>query len=356
MHRLWLFNLENDIALANGTANFTPPPAAVEMRRAGELLPLFLADENDRIFCNGVNDKWFEDFRQRFGIRTDIWNHDCKGFRPTPWGWSKAAKRIFENLGFAREFLPSDEELDSWRTLSHRRTAAEISELLAQSGKLDLWPASVEINEQDSLEQVLKEYRHAVIKQPWSSSGRGVKVFDIDRHSIKPFIEQAAGTIHKQGSIMVERFMQGHKDFALLYECRDKKATFEGVSVFIADSSGNYLGNLVDRQESLRQNLSAMIGKDSLDVLIAELQEAVSEIIAPEYSGPVGIDICYADGKVHVCEANLRYTMGFVAKGIAAHIGNDSPKMLSVSNIKPEGAIALTPPGVKMSFYLSDVI
>lgn len=353
MPRLWLFNPENDIALASGSANFTPPPAAIEMRRAGQLLPLFLCGADDRVVCEGINNHWFEDFRERFGIEADVWNHSCAGFTPRPWGWSMAARRTFEHIGFSRDALPSDAQLKDWRELSHRRTAALLHDYISRHTGLRLWPKAIETADTAVLSDIVGEYGRAVVKQPWSSSGRGVKFFDSERNSMAQLLEQAAGTIRRQGSVMVERMMTGHSDFALLYECKDGAARYVGPSVFNADSSGNYTGNLVERAERLRIRLEKLTGRETLENLVDALRSAISSIIAPRYEGPVGIDLCYGDGLIHICEANLRYTMGFVALGIANHLREDEDtKLLAVGTEIPAGAIPLTPPGTSMRFFI----
>lgn len=350
MRRLWWFNPENDIALAAGSANFTAPPAANIMRIAGEFLPLFLADVDDALLCNGVNNRWFDEFRERFGLTCDIWNHNPDGFSPSPWGWSYYTRRFFKNNGFTDNVLPTDKELERWRQLSHRRTAAAIYEHLRDTTTLPLWPKAQEITDADSLRAIKGRL---VIKSPWSSSGRGVIIFDSQKSAIESFIVQTKGTIRRQGSVMVEEYMEGHRDFALLYDCKDGYASFAGPSIFIADkNSGKYIGNLVASDEELFEHLCKIISPDCLNILIKALSNAISAIIAPGYDGPVGVDICCNDEFIHICETNLRYTMGFVARGIAER--TSTPSILSAAITKPEGAISLTPPGCQMSFILRE--
>ena len=326
----WLFNPENDIALARGTANFTPPPAAVAMQRAGRLLPFFLAADSDFVICDGVNAEQFDAFRRRFAIKADVWNHCPDGLTPSPWGWSLAARRRFANLGFPPSVLPSDADLERWRLLSHRRTAALLARSLAGEGSLPLWPTAVEVSDPARLPEVLLGLGRAVVKQPWSSSGRGVAFFTSGSTSLDTVVRQAAGTIRRQGSVMVEPFMPDHRDFALLYECAGGRARFLGPSLFRADPAGRYLGNLVASDEFLFQELCRLLPSDLLHSLIEGLARALTAIVAPGWSGPVGIDICCDPrATIHICEANLRFTMGFVARAIARRLPPTSPFVLS---------------------------
>ena len=73
--KLHLFNPENDLALAANLDHYTPPKAAVDLRRSGALLPMWYADAGDRVLCHGVNARWFDTVRTAFGIDVDVFNH-----------------------------------------------------------------------------------------------------------------------------------------------------------------------------------------------------------------------------------------------------------------------------------------
>lgn len=51
MSVLYLFNPENDLALANGGKNYTPPPLARTIARDLSTLPLWYATEGENIIC-----------------------------------------------------------------------------------------------------------------------------------------------------------------------------------------------------------------------------------------------------------------------------------------------------------------
>lgn len=354
MKRAWLFNPDNDIALAKNVANFTPPPAGLDMQQAGELLPMFLAEKDDSVICGGVNAAWFEDFKDKFHLEADIWNHNPESFTPTPWGWSEAAKRRFEHLGFNDELMPSHGQLAAYRELSHRRTASRISKCLSSHTHLNIWPAAIEADSEFALAQALRATGPAMVKAPWSSSGRGVRYYK--GSDLEKFALQSAGTIRSQGCVMVEKFMENHFDFALLYQCENGSAKYVGPSLCMSDSlEGRYLGNVVASPEVLSVEIQKHFDEKALFVLTNSLQCAVSEVIAPQYEGPVGIDLCInTAGEIHVCEANLRYTMGFVARGIAKHIPGKWILECCPANKIPEQATLLTPPGTNRVFILID--
>lgn len=368
MRRAWWFNPENDGALARDTANYTPPAAALKLHQAGEALPLWLAGEDDAVICNGLNDKWLGRLQDDFGIVAGPWDHNPEGYTPTPWGWSAAARRFFSLNGFNNSALPSPETLAEWRMLSHRRTGAKLAGELATTTGLTLWPEAKEADSAAALAEALSAPGNYVLKSPWSSSGRGV-VFVPENRRDKA-IRSAEGIIRSQGSVMVERAARRLLDFALLWDCAPDGCRFRGYSVFRTDESGAYRGNIVDRQEALREIIGRHIDIGVIDRVAAAVPEALGKVLGGRYTGPAGIDMLVAetaDGPVldAVVEVNLRYTMGFVSLALARIAG--VPSLFSVergdisSSCRAEvsggkltgGRLALTQPGNDFTFMLA---
>lgn len=308
MAAVHLFFPENDLALAQNTANYTPPPAAVKLRRAGATLPLWYGAADDRVITDGVNARWLADMRSRFGLETKLYICYEAGLEPQPWGWSKTSRRALALRGVALDAMPTDEQIDRIRNLSHRRTAARISEQLG---------AEVPIEATD-FEQVSEAVGHlgtAVVKLPWSSSGRGIiPVSESDLGQLRKSIE---GAIHRQGSVMVERRYEKRLDFAALYTMHEGRCAFEGLSVFDTIGFGSYSGNILAPQEELYNMICAAIGsKEAFDNMLERLPAVLEGIIGCDYSGSLGVDMmAVADDRapiVPAVELNLRMTMGHV--------------------------------------------
>lgn len=172
MHKAYLFNPDNDIALARNVAAFTPPPAAAALRRAGAALPLWLAGEGDKFICDGINDAWLGKMQSTFGLPGEPWPHR-PDFEPVPWGWSRATVRYLEQNGFTAAQLPCAAYIDTLRALSHRRTGAEVARRLAAMLPFEVWPPACEVCDMPTLERMLAG-SDCVVKAPWSSSGRGI--------------------------------------------------------------------------------------------------------------------------------------------------------------------------------------
>ena len=356
MKRLWFFYPENDIALAQGSANFTAPAAAVALRMAGEILPVWMAAAGDRVLCHGINEAWFNEVRTRYGVEADVWNHNEFDFMPTPWGWSAASRRVFEDNGFSADDLPDDGLLERYRQLSHRRTSASFAGMLAtrlpwvESGVL-------EVSDIDELAHILSDGLPHVLKSPWSSSGRGVRF--VDAGKADEALRQAVGTIRRQGSVMVEPFVAGRTDFAMLYYVQDGRAHYRGLSVFATDiATGRYVGNIVAAQNVLYNKLSHVIDAARLDILADNTGELLESLIGSSYDGPVGVDfMASADGTVHVAEINLRYTMGFLSLSLGRLVPAGEEYIYEIIRgvDVPPGAIRLTPPSAVMQFVLRPI-
>lgn len=314
MRRLHLFFPENDLALAMNIAGYTPPPAATRLRRAGQTLGLWYGDAGDEVFDQGIDGRWYETIRSRYGLRTELFAGSTAGLTPSSWGWSKASRLFLERIGFSKDMLPDDAALDRIRELSHRRTAAMIGDALARTLPYKVASPAVELSSAENVRTFVEKVEHAVLKLPWSSSGRGLLFAtpaDVER-----MIPQIEGVIRRQGSIMGEKRYRRKLDFAMLFTMENGRCIFDGLSLFGTDANGAYTGNVLAPQEELA---SAIERETPPLAPVAEaLAPILEEIIGKDYDGPLGIDMMAVDdGDVRLAtavELNLRMTMGLVAR------------------------------------------
>ncbi len=363
--KLLMYYPENDLALAAGTASYTPPPAARELHRAGEALPLWMAAPGDRFVCSGLNDRWYSDMCSRFGIRdVDVYDHSATTLQPSPWGWSRASRRALEDAGFPPALLPDDATLDHLRELSHRRTAIALHRAIAPLLPFAIAPAATEARDAAAVESFLRDHPRALAKAPWSCSGRGLV-----RSSSMPeatFVQQCAGIIRRQGSVMLEPEHDKDIDFALLFECDGRgEARFCGISVFSTTARGGYTANRLASQRRLSQIVAGVIGSDRIEALVAAVARALPAVL-PGYCGPVGIDmLATRDGTIDATvELNLRYTMGFLALGFSRYLDPHAEGTLEVlpspgapaggctiaGGLLADGELDLTPPHPAFAF------
>lgn len=325
--KLHLFNPENDLALGLGCRNYTPPPHAAAIHRAGSLIPLWWAEEEDRILAPTSMKSEAERLRDSFGLSGQIYDHNAEQIEPMPWGWSLDAKRQFLNAGVYEGFLPSDSHIERIRDLSHRRMSIRILQGLGSD-----YPLPVETADTTTAVELERLNPGCFIKSPWSGSGRGVFcASSLNETALRKRVE---GIIHRQGSVMIERGLDKRLDFAALFHASNGRVIFKGWSVFKAEARGMYSGNVVAPQDTLKAIIAEYIAPETLDAVAARLETILTGLLETDYDGWLGIDMmAYCeDGimKLMPCvELNLRMTMGVAAMKICERLSVQDMRLLA---------------------------
>ena len=288
---LYVFNPENDMALADGHPGYTPPVQIQQMRRELWWLPQWWAEDED-IVWNG---------EERLNLSDDT--------RILPWGWSPALCHQLKQAGVQESLLPSQKELELLRQLSHRQTAVSLLQELRGELPLDghLAGKSALCRDIKEAEETANAYGEALLKSPWSSSGRGLMKTD------NPQWKAWASRILKaQGSVVVEQFLHKVTDFALEFWLDGKGGVeYRGLSLFYTNERGAYLGNWVAPEEQKLAWLAQYIPLQYLQEIRAWWTARLSRF---DYAGPVGIDMMLAQEGICPCiEVNWRWTMGLVS-------------------------------------------
>ena len=352
--RLLYFNPENDLALAANDPHYTPPASALQMATDLQRLPLRWAKEGDIIL---LRDGKIEIKDERLKIRNErlemkdrqaqpslishlqsLISHLSSLISPLPWGWSPLVVRQFREAGVPNECLPTDEEMKAYRDYASRQTAVKLLVRLR-----DTWPEPFQSGELigesrwcESEAEVMKavnEYGDmAMLKAPWSGSGRGVhpvkgRLTDKDTSWIRRILQ-------RQGGVEVEPFYQRIIDFAMEFWAEGGQVRYEGLSLFTTTDGGVYSGNIVASEEEKMRRLSPFVSPKFLSEVREHLLQLLSTSGIPTwYSGPLGIDMMVAKAtnvkwsmvngqwsmvngqcSLHpLIEINLRMTMGWVA-------------------------------------------
>ncbi len=283
---LYIFNPENDMALADGHAGYTPPARIRQMRRELWWLPQWWAAEDDIV--------WNGEDRLQVPDDTTI----------RPWGWSAAICHQLRQAGVQESLLPSPRKLEQLRQLSHRQTAVALLQELREQLSLDghLAGESVLCHTKEEVEDAVNSYGEAMLKQPWSSSGRGLrKVSPADLLSVE-----------RGESVVVERFLHKVCDFALEFWLDGRGGVeYRGLSLFYTNDKGAYLGNWVAPEGQKLQWLTQYVPPQYLVEIRRWWEERLRHF---DYEGPVGIDMMLAREGICPCiEVNWRWTMGLVS-------------------------------------------
>lgn len=324
MNRLFLFNPENDIALAMGLPRITPPRQAALLHRAGAMLPFWLGGPEDAILLDTrdveMASRWVESLGDMYGPKPVSSGGDPNR-RPEPWGWSLDAVAQFEKSGVV--FLPGEQiitRMSRIRQLSHRRTALCFLSKWAESGETLAFPLPVETSDPAKVCEYVGTYGGAMVKSPWSSSGRGV--FPVSVATTGPSMARIEGIMRHQGSVMVEPLLPKLQDFAMLFHYRQGQAELAGYSLFYNSTATNYGGNYIGSDEMITNRLGELVSKIELDRVGRKTARILSDVLGDDYDGPVGVDMMICGGEDEIpwidpcVEINLRYTMGFVAQGV----------------------------------------
>lgn len=318
---LHIFNPDTDYALAANRRYYTPPAHVVAVRRKFALLPARYAEEGDVIL---LLDKPEDDLQrlpyfgeaQNKGIQI-ITADELAEFRLnaydlkiSPWGWNKSLKQFLVDVFGQSDILPTDDEIESIRELSHRRTTIDfhlaMSALTSDEIKLPQ-----EIFSVDEAMAAYNSSKNRYFKAPWSSSGRGILLTDdLEPRHVEPWLR---GIITRQGSVMMEKAYKRILDFATEWIIYDGRAEFLGYSVFNTSRRGKYHSNVEASQQELLQIIKSKTGKWN-DGWIDQLKNTIEAVVGGKYNGPLGIDMLVTDsGNINPCvELNFRRTMGMI--------------------------------------------
>lgn len=332
MPRLLYFNPENDLALAANDAHYTPPASALQMATDLQRLPLRWAQPDDLIL---LRDGSFMDVHgTAVDLATHLANDALDDPLCLPWGWSPLTVNDFLRAGVPPSMLPSDDEMQAFRTLSGRATAADVlcrlHERLAAGGYAPSVVGEAHVcHTMEEARQWHGLWGDTMFKQPWSGSGRGLLPAH-DGELTSKNEAWIARTLRLQGYLMAEPLYERRHDFALeFWRHADGSVTFEGLSLFMTTAGGVYAGNIIDSEEGKRQRLSHWADLQLIDVLTSLLEDELTALPPTFYVGPIGVDMMTcrhphsgeggAVGDVlHPCvEINFRLTMGWLALHIS---------------------------------------
>ena len=321
MKTLFLFNPENDLALACNRSNYSAPRNAMELRHSAALLPLWYSDEGDTVLAdNGYDQRWLEDIRNKFSlsaaIKSDLRGEEIK--QASPWGWSLNSRSQFVASGVNPHILPSEEQINNIRLNSHRRITIAILSAMQTQG---LYPGEipVELSQVDELPALVSRFKSdgIFLKSPWSSTGRGV--IPSSGKTPENLLQQASGIIRRQESVMVEKAYRKVRDFAMLFsKIKGQPVRYIGLSLFDTTSQA-YTGNILAPEQQLNDTLAHDIQSERIEEIRNAIIPILTNCISDDYEGYFGVDMMIVesdDGSrwIHPCvEVNLRMTMGVVA-------------------------------------------
>lgn len=331
-----IFNPDHDMALASGQAGFVSPAVGRQMWQSLGWLPALWSREGDVVVV--AEEKRARVEARRWGVSEEVkmvtWDalpalvstSRKDEMDVDPWGWDAAICHRLQVAHVPAAVLPSPSVLADIRRMSHRAWAAThlLPSLTALSGTVG---QAIEARSMGEVEQWLRERGSAVVKSPWSCSGRGVRyIAETEHDSGRILSPSLAGwlrnILRQQGSIMLEPYYKKVLDFGMEFWAGGD-IVYHGLSLF-ATAHGAYTGSVVAPEAFKEQELSRYISSDLLSAVRTEAMRVLRSAFSSSYIGPFGIDMMIVDHQgtllLHPCvELNLRRTMGHVALSLIPH-------------------------------------
>ena len=309
MNSIKVFNPEHDMALANGDRHFIAPRNIREM--ACDLAPLMEFIEGDEILV---------------------------------WGWDHAIKTRLLRMGIAEGELPTDTALTVLRACSERQSAHHLLRAFhADHPEGPYIGESILAHSLDDIAAYATLHGHIILKDPLSSSGKGLRHVNINEDdndnenfqwvaSSSPSLSKvenwANALIRRHDYLTAEPYYDKVQDFAMEFFIRDGLCCFIGYSLFNTNPHGRYESNLLMEDEKIESMLARYIPHSALHE-VRDWVIAHSHYIIPtgwdttRHPLYFGIDmmvvnfqfsIFNSQFRIHPCvEINLRLNMGIIA-------------------------------------------
>lgn len=331
-----LFNAWHDEALAAGVENFTPSLAARAISNDLALLPFWSSACGSAVVPNIEECTRFieslpllrRDGRLVAELSTTV------GGVVEPWGWDKPVLRSLRKAGI--EPAIASQNVAIIERLQNRQTSSRfLPSLLAALRSCEAL-RGVEFTGHSQFAPTLAEVRAAIadgrqymLKRPLSGSGRGLMAVKGGCLNARE-TAWAEASCRRYGGLEVQRLCDVVMNFALeFYKPQGGGYRFIGCSEFANAGGGAYGGNYLSAGSRRGAEVCRVAGISAtqFDAFVGIVAMEMDKL-APEYCGPVGIDmmVCRSEARVAVfpcVEINFRHTMGMLANsiGITPDIG-----------------------------------
>lgn len=322
MMKLYLFNPESDLALANFTAHYMAPALIQRMAADLAFLPVWYAEPGSGVVApSAYHADYLEQMRQLFGLRVQLVTPPelavLEQPQLLPWGWNPALRRRLLAHGLAESVLPSLQQLHDYRRLAGRQVSLQVLESLTDLP--NCCGEGVLLTTVDACEAYWKrQHQRCVFKAPWSGSGKGLLWCYSDfTAAVAAWCNRVIG---EQGMLVGMPLYNKVLDFAMEYRTDGRGGIdFLGYSLFDTNAKGAYSGNRLWSDLAIEQQLAAYVPLASVHGIRQQLTESLLHFF-PGYAGCMGVDmmVCRTNNDSYAVlpcvEVNLRMNMGIVAR------------------------------------------
>lgn len=323
--RLYFFNPDADLALADNGTNYIAPASARRMARDLALLPVWYAGADSAVLASSAyNADFLQQMRRSFPLQAVLATEpelpDYAGAEILPWGWNPAVRSYLLKGGIRESRLPAPRLLAAYRRLSSRLQAMMVTRRITGCYPRYTCGEHHLIDNMADCGRIVDAMHVCLLKTPWSGSGKGLNWC---LHGFtEPVFRWCGRVLKEQGFLTAEPIYDKVEDFALeFYSDGQGGVRFAGYSLFSTNEHGAYAGNLLASDGQIETAVARYIPLDALMCIRASLCTELAAIYGNTYTGYLGVDmmICRREGKeeyaVHPCvEINMRMNMGVVAR------------------------------------------
>ena len=232
--KIYVFNPDTDMALANNEENYIAPASVRRMAQDLALLPIWYAQPGSAVLApSAYNADYLQMMKRMFTLPVQLITEpelpDYAESQIMPWGWNLAFRRRMLKGGIVKHKLFTTEELGILRVFSSRAWAMTVLDFFY--GIEDCCGSARYLNDLSACREFVEEYKRTVLKAPWSSSGKGLN------WCRGTFTDSIAGwcqhVLDEQGGVIGQPEYNKVEDFALeFYSDGCGKVLFTGYSLF----------------------------------------------------------------------------------------------------------------------------
>ena len=338
MKPIYLFNPENDMALAYGKPHFMMRRSIGKMVDDLSFLPVWYADRGS--FVQVDSERRIELFEKYCPVNLGVSfvtgiPSDCNAVRP--WGWNHSLCHRLAERGLPAHIFPSRTQMDLIRQLSSRETAVHL--LNHFEGHPFLTGAATVLHSAEEATRFVFSHEKSVLKAPWSGSGRGVQFVSPASWNV-PIRSWAEHIIRTQHVLIAEPCYMKTLDFAMEFQSEaDGNVRFTGYSLFETDDNGAYKRNVLASDKATENRLTKFVPAPVLLFVKEKLEKELSRTIGGIYQGYLGIDMFISGKLLHPCvELDLRMNMGILSRILfARYLADRSTGYLYVEHYPHRG-------------------
>ena len=305
------------MALACGDSYYMPPASARRMAADLSVLPAWYAAPGDAVLTDTLlHGEQVKNLSPLLPAVEFVTGLSSSYTKISPWGWNPSLLRRLREAGITNQACLTDEEMKRIRELSGRQTAVHVLSAIRKKKWLHSASAVSEydcvmedfltlsegtdtnvpfvgesflFHTENEVESFVRSHPSAVLKSPWSGSGRGIQY--TSGEFTRPLKGWVQHVLHTQQAVVGEPFYDKVKDFAMEFFSNGKgEVRFIGYSLFETDKRGIYKENLLATDDDILGKLSAYVPASVFRLLCRRLTIELAHTIG-EYEGYLGVDM-----------------------------------------------------------------